>query len=641
MSCVEAQSSEIIMSDHKEDPISKVLARLDPRVVAALFLFAGFALGGAVFASRSSPSTDPHAKHEASEASTATLWTCSMHPNVRQPEPGSCPICGMDLVPVASNQSASQDDPTRTTLSKRAKALAKLRTSPVQRRTDATARLRMLGRIEPNETTLRTVTAWTGGRIDRLQVNVTGERVRAGQAIATLYSPEIFAAHQDLIVAKRQVERMAGSPASSREAAAAAQSAARERLRLLGVPDDALVRMESEEVPTRAVTIRTPFAGTVIERMATEGAYVSTGTPLYRVANLNRLWVQLDAYESDLPRLSLGQRVIVTVDALPGEDFEGEVTFIEPTLDAKRRTAQVRVEVDNRDGHLRPGMFAEATVVTTPSSSEQSPLVVPDTAPLFTGRRAVVYVETKDGDRASYEARTVRLGPRLGHEYPVVAGLAEGERVVTRGAFAVDADLQIRGGASMMASGDEREKVAAQPAPAISAADRAKLAPVVTAYLSVQVALAADQLGPAQQAAKQVLTAVAGVKLERPPSAVTEWHELSRHLQTHASQIARAADLTGARTGFEPLSQAIADLLRRFGNPLSESLHLAYCPMAAGSRGASWIQKGDEIDNAYFGASMRTCGEIKEVVPAGAFLKPSAKKSGAAPSSRPAGGHGH
>lgn len=631
------------MSDEMNVRLRGVLSRLKPRLGGILLLVVGFALGGVVFASRSPSVADPHAGHskETGGKVQATTWTCAMHPQIRQPEPGQCPICGMDLIPVTSGEAEGAADPRRIVLSERARALSELRTSPVRRRADASARVRLLGRIEPNETTLRTVTAWTGGRIDRLHVNVTGERVRAGQVIATLYSPEVFAAHQDLLVAKRQLERMASSPGSSKDAASAALDAARERLRLLGLPDDELARMETEEQPTRAVTIRTPFAGTVIERMATEGAYVSTGTPLYRVANLSRLWVQLDAYESDLPRISVGQVVQVTVDSLPGEEFDGNVTFIEPTLDKMRRTALVRVEVENRDGRLRPGVFAEATVATGPAKGDQSPLVVPASAPLFTGRRAIIYVEEKTPDRTVYEARTVRLGPRLGNYYPVVAGLAEGERVVTRGAFAVDADLQIRGGASMMTSGDDREPGAFDTIIELSSSDRAELGPTVTAYLEVQAALAADDPNETQEAAKRLATAVAAVKFERSQSATKEWTHIARTLSRHAEHIASAKDLSGARTGFEPLSAAIEVLLRRFGNPLSAPLHLAFCPMAAGSQGASWIQRGAKIDNSYFGAAMRTCGEVKQQVAPGSYLKAEENSKASAPPSAPAGGHQH
>ena len=428
-----------------------VWVRIRPHASRLILVMLGIALGGLLFGSTSEPNLplDRKPAHRAK-----TLWACSMHPQIRQGEPGQCPLCGMDLVPIGGGEGGSDESEREVSLSKRAQALAKLRTTEVRRRGNASAKVRLLGRIEPDETTQKRVTAWIGGRIDRLHVNVTGARVRAGQIIATLYSPEMYAAHQDLIVALRQMARLDGQRPSIREAARATLTAARKRLQLLGVPKGDLVRMEAADAPTRAVPIRTPFAGTIIERVAAEGAYVATGATLYRVANLNRLWVQLDAYESDLPYLSVNQPVVISVKAVPGRTYEGSISFIDPTLDAVRRTARVRVELDNRDGRLRPGMFAEA-VVSAPPVETRAPLVIPSTAPLFTGRRSLVYVEKRSRTGPIYEARAVRLGPRLGDVYPVVVGVSEGERVVTRGAFTLDADLQIHGGASMMTQPDD------------------------------------------------------------------------------------------------------------------------------------------------------------------------------------------
>lgn len=599
--------------------------RVRPHASKALTLAIGMVIGGA-FVGLSSERAQ-HGKHSDPASPVlgrgspeSALGTCSMHPHIRLPVPGQCPICGMDLIPAISKEGGPARAASQVVLSKRAQALAKLRTAPVRRQADAAAQLRLLGRFEPNETTLKTVTAWTAGRIDELHVNVTGQRVRAGQVIATQYSPEVFSAHQDLLVTKRQIERMQTSPESSRQAANAALAAARDRLRLLGVPEDELARMAQQERPTRAVAIRSPFAGTVIERLATEGAYVSTGTPLYRIANLGSLWLQLDAYENDLSRLSVGQAVRLTVKALPGEPFQGEVTFIEPTLHPQRRTAKVRVQVNNRDGRLRPGMFGEASVATREAKGQRSPLVVPHTAPLFTGRRAIVYLEVPSEDRIAYEARTVRLGPRLGEVYPVVAGLAEGDRVVTKGAFALDADLQIRGGASMMASADDPNAGAGEGAVPLSSTQNKRLAPVVSAYLEVQVALADDDLARATQRAGSLAAAVGQVEIDRPQAAHNAWAELASSLGGSARAVAAAANLEAAREGFEPLSEALIRLLTRFGNPLTHPVRVAFCPMAAGSEGAAWVQEGREVDNSYFGASMLDCGEVRHEVPPAGFL---------------------
>ena len=582
------------------------------RALIGLALLAAFSLG--VFVSGPAP-------QDAQEADqpTDTTWTCAMDPQIMQQEPGSCPICGMDLIATSTAGDAPEG---AVVLSARARALARLQTATVARQQDAAAELQLLGRVEHDETTRRNVTTWTGGRIDRLHVNATGEQIRRGQIIATLYSPEVYRAHQDLLTAHQQVSRLTQSPDAARLAAQAALEAARERLRLLGVPTAEVEAMATESEPRQAIQIRSSFGGTVIERVATEGAYLETGAPLYRVADLRTLWVQLDAYEQDLPQLAVGQAVSLVLDAVPGETFSGEVSFIDPSIDAIRRTARVRVQVANPDGVLRPGMFAEATVSAT---STDAPLVVPASAPLFTGRRSIVYVESP-GAQPSYTPRTVRLGSRMGDVYPVVAGLSAGERVVTRGAFALDADLQIRGGPSMMSAPDDVSQPAADLI-ALSPVQRDTIRPVVEAYLAVQVALAADDHTTAAQAADTLAAAVAGATLDGP--AAKAWAPIGAALQKHGRPIAQSADIESARASFEALSFAMEDLLRQLGNPLATDVQVAYCPMALGSAGARWVQQNDTVDNAYFGAVMRRCGEIRSTIAPGTHLAAEAGLTGA------------
>ena len=431
------------------------LRRNVPWIAIPIVALLGFVLGGRLLGAPepSAPRPEPP-QHESND----TIWTCAMHPQIHQSDPGQCPICGMDLIALEGNGEAD-GDARRVSLSERSKILARIRTTEAQRLGSGRVERRLLGRVDYDERSLRTVTAWVGGRIDRLHVSTTGERVKRGQVIATLYSPEVYSAHQDLIQAKQQFERLQdGATPSSRRAAEAALDAARGRLRLLGVPIGELRAMERAGKPSERARIRTPFGGTVIERLATQGSYVETGTGLYRVADLSTLWVQLDAYESDLSVLKAGQDVRLRVEALPGEEFEGRVTFVDPVLDPKTRTARVRIEVKNRDRRLRPGMFVDASVQSRGAGGPgEAPVVIPATAPLFTGRRSVVYVELQETDEPTYEARVVTLGSRMGDLYPVLTGLQEGERVVIHGAFAIDADLQIRGGDSMMNLPDDEE----------------------------------------------------------------------------------------------------------------------------------------------------------------------------------------
>ena len=592
-------------------------------LIGAVLLLLAF--GAGTLLSSETPSEHLGHGHE----SQAQVWTCSMHPSIRQGEPGSCPICGMDLIPANSGSSSSSSE--RIVLSERARVLSELRTTAVRRQSDASAEIHLLGRVEAAESTRRNVTTWIGGRIERLHVNTTGEKVRRGQSIATLYSPEVYAAHQDLITAQGQLKRLEGASESAQRAAAAALEAARERLRLLGVPESEVNTMAQAEAPFRSIAIRSPFAGTVIDRVATQGAYVETGATLYQVADLSTLWVQLDAYESDLPRLRVGQEVALIIEALPGETFPGEVAFIDPTIDPQRRTARVRVVVDNAAGRLRPGMFAEA-VVQAVTEGSSSPLVIPDSAPLFTGRRSVVYLQVKTQDGVAYEPRTVRLGPRLGDLYPVVSGLAEGDRVVSRGAFALDADLQIRGGASMMTMPDNNSQLLPEPV-SLSEQEKGALRPVLSHYLSLQRALARDDLEQARASAESLNAALAQATLSGHAQLV--WGPVGEEISAHAGHVSMSSDLEGAREGLEPLSAAVEVVLARFGNLLEEPLQVAFCPMAKGGEGARWVQANDSVDNAYFGAAMPTCGEVQVSVAPGTFL------DSAAPVSAAPAGHQH
>ncbi|MBN2525132.1 MAG: efflux RND transporter periplasmic adaptor subunit [Deltaproteobacteria bacterium] len=615
---------------------------IDP-VIVLFTLGVGFAAGLLLAGGQSSPPkhSDAHA-HTDGNAKKDTIWTCSMHPQIRQPNPGKCPICGMDLIPLADD--GDKPGPRTVVMSERAKLLAQIGTTEVRRRKMAATDLRLLGRIEPNETAVKNVTAWTGGRIDHLHVKVTGQSVRAGQVVATLYSPEVFSAHQDLLVAKKQVEKMKDGTESALNAVKRALEASRTRLRLLGVDENELSNLEQQDKPTTKAAIRTPFAGTVTERVATEGAYVSTGALLYRVVNLSSVWVQLDAYESDLPSLSKGQEVEIQVEGLANEVFKGAITFIDPTLDPARRVARVRVEVKNRDGRLRPGMFVEAEVKSSIKDGAKPPLVIPETAPLFTGHRAIVFVEDVKATRPTYLARTVRLGLKSGNEYPVIAGLSEGERVVTKGAFTLDADLQIRGGESMMTEPDDSRHEDTDRILPVTTLEQKKTGPVMTAYLEIQKQLAADDFNKAKTASAVLEKAAKKVQLTGAQAVSEFWNAHRKHIIMQAKSFSAAASIEQARGVFETLSNQMIVLLERIGNPLDTSVRLTFCPMAFGSKGAHWLQPAEVVDNPYYGNAMRTCGEIQKTIDAGTHLlteRDTSKTMAPATQTAPAGGHNH
>jgi Cu(I)/Ag(I) efflux system membrane fusion protein len=336
-------------------------------------------------------------------------------------------------------------------------------------------------------------------RLDRLFVDYTGIAVRKGDHMAEVYSPNLIATQQELIQAIETERLLENSPIDVvRSRQAASVQSARDRLRLWGLDAQQIDEIVERGEPLEHVTINSPATGIVIEKNAFQGETVETGTRLFTIADLTKVWIQLDAYESDLAWLHYGQHVDFVTEAWPGETFEGRISFIDPVLDDRTRTVKVRLNVDNADGRLKPEMFVRATVhapitaagiIVDPELAnmwmcpmhpevvsdepgdcsvcgmelvptaelgfrlldyEELPLVIPSTAPLITGKRAVVYVAVPDVDRPTYQGRDVILGPRVGDWYVVESGLAEGESVVVNGGFKIDSELQIRAQPSMM-----------------------------------------------------------------------------------------------------------------------------------------------------------------------------------------------
>ncbi len=423
-------------------------------------------------------------------AQTAQIWTCSMHPQIRLPKPGQCPICAMDLIPVPAKSDDEDLGPRQLALSETAQQLAALQVAPVVRR-PVQVETRMVGKITYDETRLKYITAWVPGRIDRLYVDYTGVEVRPGDHMVYLYSPELLAAQQELIQALEGAEVLGPD-------GRATVSAARDRLELWGLTPDQIAAIEQSRRPSDHLTMYAPVGGTVVAKHVNEGAYVHTGTRIYTVADLDRVWLELAAYESDLPWIHYGQEVRFTTEAHPGETFSGRISFIAPFLDERSRTVAVRVDVDNTRGWLKPGLFVRAVVyaqvtahgraavpslagkwispmhpeivrdepgacpvcgmdlrpaeslgLAGPSEAGREPLVVPAGAVLRTGERAVVYVAVA-GRPGVYEGREVVLGPRAGDFYVVREGLAAGEEVVVEGNFKIDSALQILARPSMM-----------------------------------------------------------------------------------------------------------------------------------------------------------------------------------------------
>ncbi len=389
------------------------------------------------------------AGHDHGEAET--VWTCSMHPQIQLPEFGQCPICFMDLIEVAKDTSAGKRQSLRQiSFDERARKLAQVKVVPVIRGS-AGIETRMVGKVDYDETRVGNITAWVAGRIDKLHVDYTGSRVKKGQAMAEIYSPELLTAQAELIQAVGAVENFKDSDSTIlKNTVVRTEKAARDKLRLLGLTSEQVGDVVRRGEPLDHTTLLAPMSGIVIKKNVSEGMYVQTGAPIYTIADLDRLWVVLEAYESDLQGISLGQQVSFNIEAFPGRIFQGKVAYIDPLVDNKTRTIRVRLNVSNEDGVLKPGMFVRAQArELTPVAGDNLPLLIPVSAPLITGKRALVYVQLPDQEGV-YLGKEVILGPRRGRYYQVESGLVEGELVVSAGNFKIDSAIQLQARPSMM-----------------------------------------------------------------------------------------------------------------------------------------------------------------------------------------------
>ncbi len=536
---------------------------------------------------------DDHDNHEHEETTTAALWTCSMDPQVRMSEPGPCPICGMDLVPLTEETAAHPD---ALVMSEAAQALAEVQTTMVMR-AEPSRQLQLTGRVRPDEASLVQVTARFPGRIEKLYVNVTGQVVQKGQPLASIYSPALLAARRELLEA-----------AALRGNSPGLYEAARRKLRLWDLSEAQIDQLEKDPDAPAAFDILSPSGGTVLERMVSLGDYLQEGMPLLTLANLNSVWVELEAYEADLPWLKLGSKASLTFAALPGKTVEGKVSFISPILDPGTRTAVVRVSIPSQGGMVKPDMFAKGLITST-LPLPQGTLVIPASACLWTGEKTLVYVsETSEGKR-QFRLREVRLGAGAGEMVVVTEGLEEGEEIVSQGAFQVDAAAQLAGKPSMMQAGRQASATIALPSE-LAGAWQALFAE----YLATTQLLTEDKGQQAQTAAAHALSLVSDLLQEEIDNqALASWNKEINTLIPLFRQLAASENIDQQRKALAPLSLALYHSLRVF--PLaSNPVYYHYCPMAFNNQGAYWLSNKEEILNPYFGASMLHCGENRDVI---------------------------
>ncbi len=547
---------------------------------------------------------------------TETIWTCSMHPQIRKDEPGDCPICGMDLIPLESDQN-EELDPMAVSMSATAMQLAQVQTLTVGKG-NVTKSIQLNGKVQEDERLLHTQSSHVSGRIEELAVTFTGDVVSKGQIIARLYSPELVTAQEELLEAQKIATTQP-----------ALFNAAKEKLKKWKLTEKQIDQVLTSGQAIESFPILADVSGYVTEKMVNLGDYVRQGEPIYQIADLTKVWVLFDVYETDMGLINQGDEVKYTIQSIPGKTFNGTISYIDPVIDPKTRVAKARVERSNADLLLKPEMFASGIVEASSSTKKQS-ITVPKSAVMWTGTRSVVYVMQKSSQGVSFMMRVVTLGPELGDSYAIESGLEAGEEIAVHGTFSIDAAAQLAGKPSMMNpqggvamtghnhGGDQKNQMIGMPVSSeqlsISTEAKNALKPVFTSYFRMKDALVNDDLGKAKEAGVRLDGAVESIDMKLfVGDAHDAWMQKSSALNRTLEQINHADDINSIRDLFIEISASIIALAESF-DPVSATLFIQHCPMADSNKGADWLSKEKEIRNPYFGESMLTCGEVTKEI---------------------------
>lgn len=561
-------------------------------------LVGGLVLGWLIFGGSEANDTHQNDEHTHEAASAEQMWTCSMHPQIMQPEPGDCPICGMDLIPAEAG--ADGLDVNEFKMTKNAMALADIQTTRVGSASVGEENMITLsGKIAMNEEENAVQASYFDGRIEKLNINYNGQEVRKGALLATIYAPSLVAAQQELITA-----------ASLKESQRALYNAVRNKLKLWKLTDTQINRIERSGEVQENFPVYATVSGTVSEKLVAEGDYVKQGQPIVKVSNLNSVWAEFDAYENQIDQLKKGQRIAITSNAYPNTPFNAKISFIDPVLDAQTRTVTVRADLQNTDGQLKPGMFITGKVEGQ-STATTSQFTIPATAVMWTGERSVVYLKT-NANEPVFKMHEVTLGNRNGDNYTVLDGLQNGDEIVTNGTFTVDAAAQLQGKRSMMNQDVEEQSAMEMQSMEMqfSANTKQAVKQSLPSYLKLKDAFVNSDASAVIASAKATLTA-----LKSTPEATLGTMEKAHinAIKDKLAAISKTKDLEVQRSHFVVLNENMVAVIKNITG-LDAKLYIQQCPMANNNNGAVWLSSSSDIKNPYYGEAMLSCGSVIDVV---------------------------
>jgi Cu(I)/Ag(I) efflux system membrane fusion protein len=518
----------------------------------------------------------------AHELESISLWTCSMHPQVQLTEPGDCPICGMDLIPANSEGNEDNESPVLK-MTESSMALAQIQTIQVGS-TGGESKLELTGKIQADERESASITAKFPGRIEKLYVSFTGEKVVKGQKLASIYSPELLSAQQELLEASKIKSDFPEI-----------YQAAKQKLRLWKLSEEQISSVEVAGKIQEQFDVFAEHGGIVMGRNVAVGDYVTTGQALFQIVNLDKVWVILDAYESDVDQIQVGTPIQFTVAGIPNTKFSSKVSFVDPVINPETRVAAVRAELPNGQGKLLPEMFVKAEI--SKNRTGQTTLSIPRTAVLWSGKRSLVYVKVPNQSPAGFEMREVEIGALQGDNYTVLSGLENSEEIVVNGAFTIDAASQLAGKPSLMnrTSSNQVE---------VSENFSKGFNQLADYYFELKNQLASDQWKVDNKIWAGIRNSLKLMENEEKTTIQPSvWLGVLNDLE-------KSNGIKEARVNFNSLSELILEANETYGLA-NRVVYKDYCPMAFGDEGAYWLSEKKEILNPYFGASMLTCGEVK------------------------------
>lgn len=561
-------------------------------IINILILAGGILLGWLLFGlgnNSSEISSDQH-NHEVEEQ----IYTCSMHPQIKNPGPGDCPLCGMDLIPLDNN--SNNNDPAVFSMGNTAMQLANIQTSRV-RFSNPAKEILLQGKVEVDETKTSSQSVHYSGRVEKLYVSFRGEQVKKGQKLATIYSPELVTAQKELLEAKK-----------SQESNPKLLASARKKLRLWKVSEARINKIEETGNIYENFDIYAEVSGFVNEKKISVGDYLKGGQIIFEIINLDEVWVKFDAYEADIGFVHLKDTIRFDVSAFPNQEFTSLVNYIDPLIDNKNRTISIRTEVDNPGHLLKPEMFVYGRLEASLESGKA--LVVPKSAVMWTGERSIVYVKLPDYDEPTFSLKEVKLGESLGQSYIIRSGLQEDEEIVTNGTFTVDAAAQLNNKFSMMNKPEtEKEDQIPDFTSEVPEIFSQQLEFLLQTYLGLKQAMVNTDPGLSQQKGIILMNTLSAIdKSSLNGEMLNYWNQKQSNLHSEGQKIAESENMELQRTAFKPFSAHIIEIYTSFG--VSSSIYIQYCPMADNDKGGFWLSDKKEIENPYFGDLMMECGEV-------------------------------